>query len=138
MLCCLSVSLTAQQEENLNLKKKINLHVREQSLGSVLGQITEQTKINFSYDPSILNTDQLISAEYADAEVDRVLSAVLGKEFQYRMLGDQCIITLKKTLEPRLANRPVSASPGILKIAGKITDAESGEVIPYASVSVRD
>jgi hypothetical protein len=136
MLWCLSLPLTAQPGKDIDLKRKISFHLKDQSLGNILDEISRQAGISFSYDPSILNTDQLISAEYDSTATDQILKVILGEEFQIRMLGDQCIITFKKNQDPLLANLPVAPSPDVLRISGIITDAETGEVIPYASVSV--
>ncbi|MGV8092399.1 MAG: carboxypeptidase-like regulatory domain-containing protein [Mangrovibacterium sp.] len=136
VLCCLSLPLAAQPGKDIDLKRKISLHLKDQSLGNVLDEISRQAGINFSYDPSILNTDQLISAEYDSIAAGQILKIILGEDFQIRILGDQCIITLKKVQDPHLANLPAAPSPDILRISGIITDAETGEVIPYASVSV--
>ncbi|MDD4193113.1 MAG: carboxypeptidase-like regulatory domain-containing protein [Mangrovibacterium sp.] len=131
-----SFPLAAQDEDDHSLKKKITLHVKDQSRGNVLDEISRNAGISFSYDPSILNTDQLISADCDSTATEQILETILGDEFRITMLGDQCIITLKKAGDPQLANLPVSVSSDVLRISGVITDAESGDVIPYASVSV--
>jgi len=136
MLWSFSFPLAAQYEKDFNLKKKISLHMKDQSRGNVLDEISGQAGISFSYDPSILNTDQLISAEYDSIATGQLLEVILGEEFQIRMLVDQCIITLKRARDQQLANLPVSVSSDVLRISGIITNAESGDVIPYASVSV--
>jgi len=136
MLCCLCYPVRAQHEKDFSLKKKISLHVRDQVLGNVLDEISRQAGISFSYDPSVLNTDQLISADYDTTATELILTKLLGEEFQIRILGDQCIVTLKKMPDPLLSNKPVLSSPDILKISGTVADAQTGELIPYASVSV--
>lgn len=136
ILFCFCFNLKAQDEKDDGLTKKISIHAKDQSRGGILDEIAGKANVSFSYDPSILNTDQLISADFDNTETGKILEAILGAEFQIRMLGNQCIITLKKVTDPQLNNLPLPVSPDILRISGIITDAESGDVIPYASVSV--
>lgn len=139
LLGCLVCSSQAQEErKEVILKKKISLQVDKLSLGNVLDTISSSAGVFFSYDPSILNADRLISANYDDTEAGEILKAVLGEGFQMEELGDQCIITLKKMQKPVPANGPDVASPGIVRISGTVTNAETGEVIPYAGISVLD
>ncbi|MEN6456850.1 MAG: carboxypeptidase-like regulatory domain-containing protein [Prolixibacteraceae bacterium] len=136
ILCSFSFHLAAQDEKDDYLKKKINIHVKYLPRGNILDEVSGKAGISFSYDPSVLNTDQVISADFDSTETGQILESVLGREFQIRMLGDQCIITLKKVFDPKLTLLPDSSSPDVLRISGIITDAESGDVIPYAGVSV--
>ncbi len=138
LLGCLTLSSAAQDEKEVALKKRISLHVNDQPLGKILDEISLKAGIYFSYDPSVLNTDRTVSAGYDDTETGEILKAVLGEEFQTRELGDQCIITLKKKQNLVPPDQPETPSPDIIRISGIITNGETGEVIPYASISVMD
>lgn len=128
----------AQDGTEVVLKKKISLHVKDQPVGKVLDEISKLAGIYFSYDPAVLNTERLISADYDQAETGRVLKAILGDDFQFNVLADQLIITLRKADDPLLTNWPDEPSAGTRSISGTVTDAASGEVIPYASISLQD
>jgi hypothetical protein len=136
MLWCLTFPAAAQDETDFVLKKKISLHVKDEPAGNVLDKISELAGIYFSYDSSILNTERLISVDYDHTETGQILKAVLGEEFQTRVYGDQLIITLRKAADYLPAEGYASPSPDVLLISGTITDDETGEVIPYASISV--
>ncbi len=136
LLCCLVMTMTAQPKKDIDLTVKISVHLREQSLGKVLNEISSLTGISFSYDPSLLNTDKLVSVNDDSTATRVILEQILGPDFLVRTLADQCIITLKNPAGPEDMNVPAPVSPDMKKITGRITDRETGDAIPYASISV--
>ena len=138
MLWCFVFRAAAQDEEDLTLKKKISLHLKDQSLENVLDEISRQADIDFSYDPSILDSDRMVSVAYDQEETGRILEDLLGSNYRIRLLNRQVIITLTEKKDQVLNEWPDTPSPDILKISGTVRDAETNEAIPYASISVRD
>lgn len=126
--CMLSLSGMAQADADW-FRKPINLKIDNQPLEVVLENIARQAGVNFSYDPSLLDTEQLVSTDYSNVELSRVLHQLLGDEFTFEHLQNQLIITL--------ADRPEKiALSGYHLIRGHIRDARYGDALPYASISV--
>lgn len=136
MLVSLSFSLAAQKKDLLI--RRLSLQLYGQPVGSVLELISERTGIFFSYDSSILDTGRLISVNVLDEPAGKLVEQILGPEFQTSLYGDQLIISLRKASDYLSAGGISPPSPDLQIITGTVSDAGSGEPVPYASVSVQE
>jgi hypothetical protein len=131
ILCCIVFTAKAQDQKAVFLAKKVNLTVTNQPLDRVLDQLSEVAGLNFSYDPTLLDTEQRVTASYNLQSVYTILNDLLGLEFDFQELGNQIVI--------RLRDKPVApcpAAPDYQTISGQIRDQEYGDPVPYASISV--
>ncbi len=136
ILCCFTLQVSAQDEGVVILEKRITLEINEQSIATVLETVSELAGIGFSYDPAVINTDDIISVNYVNEKLETILIDVLGDSCQFRMLKNQLIITPNTDGPGSLLQIPDPVSPDVRRISGLITDRETNEAIPYASISV--
>ena len=132
--CCIFWEVAAQNEDRFILEKKINLHVQDQPLSDVLSKVLALANINFSYDPSIFNSEELVSGDYENIELEQVLLDILGDQYQFQVLENQLIITLVRDK----VSIPDSPSSDIFIISGTITDVNTQKPLPYASISIHE
>ncbi len=128
VFCLVSLHGMSQEDDDF-FQQKINLKIDNQPLEVVLENISRQAGLNFSFDPSLLDTEQLVSTDYSNTELRLVLNELLGDEFTFEHLQNQLII--------KLADRTTEvALTGYQLIRGTILDNKYNDAIPYASISV--
>lgn len=143
--CCLVILLLVtlhgygyrQQDSVLN--RAITVRADNQSVASVLRQITSNEKIFFSYDASLVSTERLVTLAAVSQSVGDVLDLLFPHgEFHYIVKEDYIIITAPGESD----DLPVPMSPvppdTILSIGGRVRDFKTGEPLSYVSVSLRD
>ena len=131
VFCCLALTGAAQGNEAVFLKRRFSFSAQGESLDRVLERISEMAAINFSYDPTLVDADAAVNADYIDKSLQFMLSDLLGPEFTFEELGNQIVIRLKEST-PDL----VPESDEYEIVGGLILDREFNEPIPYASVSI--
>lgn len=135
ILCVLTLSVAAQDEDAVLLKRTWSISFQNISLEQALTRLSDKTGVNFSYDPSLIDLDARINNVYTDRNLGFILSDLLGSEFVFQQLGNQLVIKLKDS--------PFSGVPDLPDndfrlIRGRLLDRDYGDVIPYASISVQD
>jgi len=130
-LCVATLSSVAQSGHDKILEQKLTVEATGETLDEVLAQISEQAGINFSYDPSLLDTDWEVRASFINRSLSEVLNQLLGSEFAFYVLDNQLIIRLREEDE----EAPVEIEKYRI-LRGILIDAELKVPIPYASISV--
>ena len=134
ILWLLVLSVHAQDDEAVILNRKISLDAQHMKLDEVLDEISKLAEINFSYDPTLLDLDDLISVTYVNRNLSYILTDLLGSEFRFQQLGNQLIINLNEK-----RTKDDSQPEGNYRIInGQIQDREDHGAIPYASISILD
>lgn len=111
------------------LYSKVNLNVKEVSLRTVLAELEEQLEVRFSYSQRVLDSVGKFSAEVNNKELHEVMDSLFsGTEITYLPLDDRYIV-----LKRREAPREILQTT----ITGAVIDAESGETLPGANVSIQ-
>jgi len=131
IFCCLALSGAAQGNEAVFLNRRFSFSAEGESLDRVLERISELAGINFSYDPTLVDTDLAVDADYVDKSLQFILSDLLGPEFTFQELGNQIVIRLEESSFDLVAD-----SEEYQIVSGLIMDREFNEPIPYASVSI--
>ena len=93
----------------------------------MLSRLAERANFIFSYNPAILEADELLTASFTDKTVREVLNALFNGKLQYREKKNYVI--LSRAPEPSPES---SVSP--LIITGYILDQGSGHKLPSASI----
>ncbi|WP_423129738.1 carboxypeptidase-like regulatory domain-containing protein [Gaoshiqia sp. Z1-71] len=136
LLTCISFRLGAQQNEAFAQEQKISLNIYERTVAEALDEISRLSGLSFSYDPLLVNADDIVSFSCEDQEIHEILNDLLGDGYEFRQLKDQLIITLKSPPSARLKDFPAEPSPDMMIISGLVTEAGTKETIPYVSISV--
>ncbi|WP_205461898.1 carboxypeptidase-like regulatory domain-containing protein [Mangrovibacterium lignilyticum] len=126
-----AISAAAQDQEAVFLSKSISLNVENEHLDRVLDRISKLAGINFSYDPTLLDTELPVTVSYVDKPLEFVLTDLLGREFTFQELGNQLIIRMREANQ-----ESASLLDGYRIVRGVIRDQEFNEAIPYASISI--
>lgn len=107
------------------LEREVSLRSADEQVSSILGKISMQTGIKFSYSPTTISTDRKVSFTLKKKPVRTVLRIMFGEQVQYRQKGDFIILTAK-------APPPVQAVREIT-ISGYVYD-ENGDKLISASI----
>ena len=113
--------------QNSVLDKRISIKVYNKPLAKVLEQISEQTGLYFSYNPSVVNDTQIVSF-VANNKIVRDLLDIFCSEFGYTYT----IIDKNIILRARRVEKSEDAS--ILTINGFVIDSITAEVIIGAAI----
>ena len=133
----LSISSNAQQQNGSVFENRVTINQKNQSISSILDQISWQAGVYFSYDASILNSNQKYSIEASDKSLYTVLNQLFNaSEFKFIELENQVIIL--KITDEILPEEiiPDSIPVKYFFLSGKIVDHKKEDPIKYASVSL--
>ena len=130
----LPFALNAQEKQDNWPNTKVSVQVKNGKLIDLFDQISALTGIYFSYDPSLVDTDQPISIEAKNQTIDQVLKAVFSERFSFQLLKNQLIITVNQQEDG--SGHSAVTFKSVFKLSGKLTDRQTHQSIPYASISV--
>lgn len=125
-----------QKENNSVLDRKITIQATSETIASVLDRISAQTKVFFSYDVLLVEADKKTDISVSDKSIRETLDILFNSRFEYKILGDQIIITkpegdlLKKKAEEG------NVRSKIIIFRGKVTDREEKDPLPYSNIFV--
>lgn len=131
-----SVSLRGQEENSSALDKKISLTVQQEAVSVVLEKITEKSKVLFSYDAGLIDTEKPVSLNVTDTSIREILSLILEPRFSWQLIGDQVVISGSENDTGETGNPTENAALPLIIFRGKIVDAHEKTTLSYASVSV--
>ena len=133
----LSANLKAQQQNGSVFENRVTVNLKNQSIGSVLDQISWQAGVYFSYDATIFNPNQKFSIDVTDKSLFTVLNQLFNPiEFNFIELENQVIIS--KIIDEKLSAeiKKDSIPVKFFFLSGKIVDEKKENPIKYASVSL--
>ncbi|MBK6283350.1 MAG: carboxypeptidase-like regulatory domain-containing protein [Draconibacterium sp.] len=133
----LSINSKAQQQNGSVFETRITISQKNQSINSILDQISWQAGVYFSYDASILNPNQKYNIEVSDKSLYTVLNQLFNpSDFLFTELENQIIIS-KNTADKISEEIKVDSIPvKYFFLSGKIVDNKKGDPIKYASISL--
>jgi hypothetical protein len=133
LLFCICFSVSAKSQTNI-LKEKISISAKNESLSSVLNQISKKYNCFFSYDASVINGNQIINLKINKLNTDSVLRIIFpDTSLKFQAVEKHIIIYRQKF---RTENQIKNFQNQILKIQGIVADCESHEPLPYAAVGI--
>lgn len=106
----------------------VNYDFRNQPLKSVLKEVERQTGLSVIYKTDEVHETKKITANFENASLEDVLSAILDKELEYR-LQNKMIVISRRSWQQQMA-------VAWKKITGTVTDS-SGEPVIGASIQVK-
>jgi hypothetical protein len=109
------------------LARKVTIHIHKQPIETVLMSISHSADVIFSYNSDILPLDSVVSVNYTNTEIQKILNQLFQNRYSYKTTGKYIIIQNKKTL-------PSDNSQYRADVRGKIIDSETGEALPNTSV----
>jgi hypothetical protein len=133
----LPVFLLGQQQNGSVFETRITINQKNQTINSILDQISWQAGVYFSYNANILDSNKKYSIEANDKSLYTILNQLFNpSEYEFIELENQVIIS--KTSE-ELQKQTVEKDTIPVKyffLSGKIVDSKKQDPIKYASVSL--
>lgn len=102
--------------------------------GNALEIITKKTGYNFTYDSRLIDIDQRTSLDYQNVLLKEILNGILGSDSLVYSVIDRYIIISRPKRSGKLTDNEILIPE---KITGRIIDAETGEPLPFATVSFK-
>lgn len=122
MLCRVAVHA---QNSTPFLERTMTLALHEERLDDVLKRISRQGGFTFSYNPSILQADKIVSYNFVNKTVREILDQIFEGTIQYKARGKYIILTKgiakSSTKEPQL-------------YSGYVVDEATGERLKHVSI----
>lgn len=87
--------------------KEITLTLRNESIETILKSIEDQAGLYFSYDPAIFYAQPKQSVYLVEATLQEALSKVLSPRFQFKLIGENIVITVNKGAQHAPTRSPV-------------------------------
>ena len=114
-------------------QEKAVLSFKQTPLQSVLKKVEETYKVNFTYDPSVINKTALINLEKKERTLDEVLSEISKQaSLKFMKIGD--LIGIQKIANSSSASKfSENEMPVDVTVKGKVTDAHGA---PLVGVSI--
>lgn len=126
-----------QKENNSVLDKKITLSATNETVATILEKISTQAQVFFSYDALLIDAERKTDFSITAKSIQDALDLLFDFQFQYKVLGEQIIITAPEIEDVKKKETEESSGKSkIITFRGKVIDREEKEVLPYTSVSV--
>lgn len=110
------------------LERKVSVSFQGIQIESALSRLSQAGGFTFSYSPSILNSNQLVSREYTEKSVREILNGFFGESILVKGKGNYIILNKAPTpTKKEIVNNTIT-------ISGYITNGNTGEKISEVSV----
>ncbi len=131
----LLLSLNSSAQESV-LDSQLRLTGNSIRASRALSEVSRLTGFLFTYDTRIINGERIFAIPGHDMKVREILDSVTGDPVvSYSVIGRH-IILYREAVKPAPADT-VTGSPAVTYfISGKITDTESSEPLPYATIGI--
>jgi TonB-linked SusC/RagA family outer membrane protein len=110
--------------------KRLNLHIRNNTLKEALSKIEEQSEFTFMFSPNVIDLEREVSLTVKEQKINTVLNALLeGTNIKYT-IKDRIIVLSPS--EPKISIQNLQGKT----ITGKVNDA-NGEPLPGVTVVIK-
>jgi TonB-dependent starch-binding outer membrane protein SusC len=107
--------------------KKFDLSINNLSLKDVLKEIENKSEFRFFFSDNLMLLDKNVQLNVKDMNVEQILDKLLtGSEYSYKVMDNNLVI-----IAPNYV-----VNKQVMKIAGTVTDADTGEPLPGVSIIV--
>lgn len=133
----LSLLCRGQQPDGSVLENRVTIIQKDQTLSSILDQLSWQAGVFFSYDASVIDAEKKFSIEAADKSLFTILNQLFNpSEFKFSELENQVIISKIINQPEYTEHEPDTIPVKYFFLSGKIIDQRKGDPIVYASISI--
>jgi hypothetical protein len=117
------------------LEREIKLDGNSIRVARALSEVSKLTGYLFTYDTKIINTERSFIIPAHKTSVREILDSISGNPaISYSVIGRH-IILYRDITEP-VPSMEADLLPEELTISGKITDAETSDPLPYATIGI--
>lgn len=126
-----------QKENSTVLEKRIIIEAKNESISSILDTISVRAKIFFSYDPLLIDAERRTDISIQGKTLRETLDILFSSKFEYKVLGEQLIITIPEVEEVKKNDAGYEKSkPKIITFRGKVIDRDEKVALPYSSIFI--
>ena len=130
----LLLPIRISSQENI-LDREIKLTGNSIRVTRALNEVSRLTGYLFTYDTRIINTERSFAIPAHVTSVREVLDSITGDPaISYSVIGRHII--LYRDISEYSPVTEIDSLPGELMIGGKITDAETSDPLPYATIGI--
>jgi len=105
--------------------------------GVALDIITRYTGFNFTYDSRLVNSENKVNLTFSKERLKIILNSILKSDSLVYTIIDKYIIISRKLPSRTEITYPVG-SEEVFYLSGTITDTESKDPLPFATVSIKN
>ncbi|MFN2380862.1 MAG: STN and carboxypeptidase regulatory-like domain-containing protein [Bacteroidales bacterium] len=117
------------------LDEPVTIRLNNARISAILKQITRKTGYYFTYDADLINTDSVISLNTQNLNLREILDTILQNDiFRYTPIGNHIVIYRDPDITSDMI-REEGRKP-VYQISGLVSDKESGEPLPYATLGI--
>lgn len=118
------------------LDRQLKLTGNSIKASRALGEVSRLTGYLFTYDTRIIDAERIFVIPEYDMPVRQVLDSVAADTaVRYSVMGRHIILYREPEMPPE-TDTLAEPGPAIFFLSGKITDAESGDPLPYATIGI--
>ncbi len=132
VLVFLTVMANTTKAQSSILQRPVYLEIKNMRADKALELISKQCNFNFTYNTSLFSADSMISVYSQGANVKQVLDKIFKNSFEYKVKGNNLIIT--RPIPKPAQSTPKKKTATNYVIQGAITNQINGENIAFASV----
>jgi len=127
-----------QQQDGSVLERRVSLNEQDQSLGYILDQVSWQTRVFFSYDAGVIDSEKRYSIDALDKSLFSVLNEIFNaRKYKFTELENQVIITKREDIRERADTATLDTIPvKYYFLTSKLVDDSRGRPISYATISL--
>jgi hypothetical protein len=125
--------LNAQQDL---LQQKVTADFKNTTLRKAFKQIEKQLSCYFTYESTTINNQKRISINLKNIPLQRALVQMLNDSLLIFKVVDNHVIIRKKRSNKKVTEIARDSIPEFKELRGKLVDADDGEVLPFATVSI--
>lgn len=131
----LLLSLQLFPQDNI-LDREIRLPGNSIRVSKALSEVSSLTGYLFTYDSRIISSDRTFSLPSYDMPLRELLDSVSDDpDVRVSVIGKH-IILYRESAIPPAAGQPYDSNQSDIFISGRVTDAETAEPLPYATIGI--
>lgn len=116
-------------QENVDTKT-FSFEFENQTVSSILGEISKQSGLEFSYNSQKIDTDQKITFKAKGQTIDQILTQLCKQlNLEYKILNQQVVLKPAKTTIKKDTK---------FTISGYVKDQSTGETLPGATIQIEN
>jgi len=133
----LSAPHISLKSQNAVLNNAYSFNEGEIRKGNALNLISRRTGYYLTYDSRIVNPEEKTILISDNSSVSEILRGIFQKDsIRLTVIGNHIIIS---KVFPGMSPDAILSSPGnAIRIEGQVTDRETGEPLPFATVAIRN
>lgn len=126
-------------QETSVLDSVVSYKVKNKKLDLVLSEIGGLIGYEFSYNPDLLATNNIIKARYENIQIRNLLINIINDStLTFKLVDKQVVITKRNHLSKLMFANINGEIISYIKLEGKILDKDSKQSLSFANISIKE